>query len=43
MFGGGIFILDRLKSQEFYERLETEFWAFVENVVEQLPAPKTNV
>ena len=43
MFGGGIFILDRLKSQDFYERLETEFWAFVENVVEQLPAPKANV
>jgi hypothetical protein len=35
MFGGGILILKRLQSQEFYEKLETEFWAFVEHAVDQ--------
>ena len=35
MFGGGVLILERLRSQEFYEKLETEFWAFVEHVVDR--------
>jgi hypothetical protein len=35
MFGGGIFVLKRLQSQEFYEKLEAEFWAFVEHAVDQ--------
>lgn len=40
MLGGGVFILDRLRSQEFYEKLETEFWAFVEHAVEQAATPQ---
>jgi hypothetical protein len=35
MFGGGVFVMDRYKSLEFYERLETEFWAFMEMAVER--------
>jgi hypothetical protein len=38
MFGGGILILKKLQSQEFYEKLETEFWAFVEHKVDQTSA-----
>jgi len=38
MFGGGFLILERLQSQEFYDRLETEFWAVVENAVNQTAA-----
>jgi hypothetical protein len=34
MFGGGVFMLDRYRSAEFYKRLEAEFWAFMENAVE---------
>lgn len=34
MFGGGVFMVDRYKSLEFYERLETEFWASMEMAVE---------
>lgn len=36
MFGGGVFMLDGLRSQEFYERLERDFWIFVEKAVGQL-------
>jgi len=35
MFGGGVLILDRLRSQEFYEKLETEFWLFIEHEVDR--------
>jgi hypothetical protein len=35
MFGGGVLVLERLKSREFYEALETEFWAFMEDAVDQ--------
>jgi hypothetical protein len=35
MFGGGVFVLDSLKSREFYEALETEFWAFMDEAVHQ--------
>jgi hypothetical protein len=38
MFGGGVLVLDRLRSQEFYERLETEFWVFMERAVDQTAA-----
>jgi len=38
MFGGGVLILERLRSQEFYEKLETEFWAFLEHAVDQSAA-----
>ena len=38
MFGGGALILERLQSQEFYDKLETEFWAVVENAVDQTAA-----
>jgi hypothetical protein len=38
MFGGGVLILERLRSQEFYEKLETEFWVLVEHVVDQAAA-----
>jgi hypothetical protein len=34
MFGGGVFVLDRLKRQEFYEKLEAEFWLFLEEIIE---------
>jgi len=36
LFGGGVFVLERLKSQEFYEGLEKDFWISVEQAVEQL-------
>jgi hypothetical protein len=35
MFGGGFLILDRLRAQEFYDKLETEFWVFVERAVDE--------
>ncbi len=35
MFGGGVLVMDRFKSLEFYQRLETEFWAFMEMAVER--------
>jgi hypothetical protein len=35
MFGGGVFVLDRLKRREFYEKLEADFWFFVETIVER--------
>ena len=34
MFGGGVFVLDRLRRQEFYEKLEAEFWLFLEEIIE---------
>lgn len=36
MFGGGFFLLNRLKSQEILEKLEKEFWGYVENAVIRL-------
>lgn len=36
MFGGGFFLLSRLKSQEALEKLEKEFWGYVENAVIRL-------
>jgi hypothetical protein len=35
MFGGGVFVLDRLKRQDFYEKLEVEFWLFLEEFIER--------
>jgi hypothetical protein len=35
MFGGGVFVLDRLRRREFYEKLEADFWFFVETIVER--------
>jgi hypothetical protein len=34
MFGGGVFLLEKLRTHEFYEKLETEFWVFVEHAVD---------
>ena len=34
MFGGGVFLLEKLRAHEFYEKLETEFWVFVERAVD---------
>lgn len=36
LFGGGSFLLQGLKSEERLERLETEFWAYVEMVIDHL-------
>mgnify|MGYP001117268651 CR=1 FL=1 len=36
LLGGGVFVLDRLRSREFYEKLEGDFWISVEQAVEQL-------
>lgn len=33
LFGGGIFVLRGLKLQETLERLETEFWVYVEETI----------
>jgi hypothetical protein len=33
MFGGGYFLLQEVKSDEAWMRLEKEFWQYVENVV----------
>jgi hypothetical protein len=41
MFGGGVFMLDRLKRREFYEKLESGFWLFTEELVDYL-AKKTD-
>jgi hypothetical protein len=41
MFGGGVFVLDRLKRREFYEKLESGFWLFTEELVDYL-AKKTD-
>jgi hypothetical protein len=35
LFGGGVFWLDRLRAQEFYEKLERDFWIFAEHAVEK--------
>jgi hypothetical protein len=35
MFGAGVFVLDSLKSKEFYVALETEFWAFMDEAVDR--------
>jgi lipopolysaccharide export system protein LptC len=33
MFGGGYFLLQEVKSDEAWMKLEKEFWQYVENVV----------
>jgi len=35
MIGGGIFILDKLKVEGFYDVIESDFWAFVKEAVER--------
>ena len=35
MIGGGIFILDKLKVEGFYDVLESDFWAFIKEAVER--------
>lgn len=39
-FGGGFFTLKGLKSQEALEKLEKEFWKYVDSVVWSLAQPK---
>jgi hypothetical protein len=41
MFGGGSLLLSRLKSQEAIEKLEKEFWVYVENAVIRLTNSET--
>jgi hypothetical protein len=38
MFGGGSFLLKGLKSREALERLEKEFWAYVQDAIVRLHA-----
>jgi hypothetical protein len=38
MVGGGVLVLDRLRNQEFFEKLEAEFWVSVEHAVDQASA-----
>lgn len=35
MFGGGAFMLGRLRKREFYQKLEAEFWFIVEAIIER--------
>jgi len=39
-FGGGVFVLKDLKSREGVERLEKEFWLFVDKRIDILKAVK---
>jgi hypothetical protein len=36
MLGGGYFLSKRLRAQEDWEKLENEFWKYVENATSQL-------
>jgi len=38
LFGGGVLVLKDLKSQEELERLEREFWLFVDKKIDSLSA-----
>jgi len=43
ILGGGALILGKLKSQDFYEKLERDFWSFAEETVEQLTGSARDV
>jgi hypothetical protein len=36
LFGGGFLLLNQLKSQEFYKKIEEEFLTFTDKVIEKL-------
>jgi hypothetical protein len=43
IFGGGSFLLRGLKSEEMLEKLETEFWTYVETMIDYLGGSELKV